>query len=475
MLAEKSPRRFLPRLLSLVIAAVSFTPAAVRADTPGPLPQGYASDEPAAPAAEADPQAGYQPTQAVQADVAVSASADDYLETDPAALTDFQEPLAPYGTWVNDPTYGTIWVPASTVVGADFAPYQTAGHWELDADSNWMWVSDYEWGSIPFHYGRWVYVAGRGWAWIPGRTYAPAWVNWRLTDYGYIGWAPMGPSWYWFNGAPVSVWVTPPSAYVFCPSTYVFHHHVYTYIVRDREVVQRIGAYSRPYRAAQPGVAHQAASPGAQGPGAPGGGNFRAIAHHPASPSLDEARIPSSAAPQARAQGDARALAFAHRSTTAQAKMMPPPARSMQGMPAQAAREPMVRSRDVHIAPQQPVASAPHFQPAPSRSFTPAPSRSFTPAPSRTFTSAPSRTFTPTPSRSFTPAPSRSFSTPSAPSRSFSTPSRSFSSPSPSRSFSSPSPSRSFSSPSPSRSFSAPSRSFSAPSHSFGGGGHHHR
>jgi hypothetical protein len=92
---------------------------------------------------------------------AQQATGDDYADTDPSALTDFREPLAPYGQWVQDPTYGTIWVPDSAQVGADFAPYQTAGQWGMTDTGDWIWQSDYAWGYIPFHYGRWVW-AGAG-------------------------------------------------------------------------------------------------------------------------------------------------------------------------------------------------------------------------------------------------------------------------------------------------------------------------
>src|SRR5260221_14505096 len=49
-----------------------------------------------------------------------------YADTDPSALTVFQSDLSPYGMWVVDDNYGTVWVPNGTVVGADFAPYQSA-------------------------------------------------------------------------------------------------------------------------------------------------------------------------------------------------------------------------------------------------------------------------------------------------------------------------------------------------------------
>ena len=118
-------------------------------------------------------------------------------EIDPSAVDEFREPLEPYGAWVQDDRYGTVWVPDAREVGADFYPYSTGGHWELTSDGDWLWVSDYTWGDIPFHYGRWVWIDGRGWAWIPGRVWAPAWVVWRTGPSGYVGWAPCPPTWTW--------------------------------------------------------------------------------------------------------------------------------------------------------------------------------------------------------------------------------------------------------------------------------------
>jgi hypothetical protein len=152
---------------------------------PEPTPQPYDSDPrvttvTAAPAAPA-------PAPAPQTQVE---------DTDPSALTTFRPALDPYGTWVNDPNYGTVWVPNRDVVGADFAPYVSRGRWSLTADNDWIWVSDYPFGWAVFHYGRWVWIGGSGWAWVPGRTYANAWVVWRVptASYAYVGWAPMPPT-----------------------------------------------------------------------------------------------------------------------------------------------------------------------------------------------------------------------------------------------------------------------------------------
>lgn len=160
----------------------------------------------------------------------------EYADTDPRALTDFRAPLEPYGTWVDDGTYGTVWVPRAEVVGSDFAPYVSSGHWTYGDD--YVWVSDYSWGAIPFHYGRWVWIADRGWSWIPGRQYRGAWVSWRTgpDGYGYVGWAPMAPSWYWMGGSVYYPTYYPPAPYVFCPTGDLFHGSVGGRIVRGPAV-----------------------------------------------------------------------------------------------------------------------------------------------------------------------------------------------------------------------------------------------
>ena len=177
-------------------------------------------------------------------DVYIGAEDGDYVDTDPSALTEFRTTLDPYGTWYDDGTYGTVWMPSASVVGADFAPYVTAGHWSYADD--YVWVSDYDWGWAPFHYGRWVYIAGRGWAWIPGRRYAGAWVSWRVGDggYGYVGWGPLAPTWYWRSGIAVGLNVYPPTPYTFCSTHDLFHPVVATRVVAG-PAVQAIASGTR--------------------------------------------------------------------------------------------------------------------------------------------------------------------------------------------------------------------------------------
>lgn len=115
-------------------------------------------------------------------------------------LAYFQQQLTPYGTWVTVPGYGLCWEPA---VGPDWRPYYDGGHWEY-TDAGYFWQSDYPWGDIVFHYGRWAYVnlgVDPCWVWQPGYDYAPAWVVWRHDDAdGYIGWAPLPPGAVFLNG-----------------------------------------------------------------------------------------------------------------------------------------------------------------------------------------------------------------------------------------------------------------------------------
>src|SRR6267154_2482750 len=73
-------------------------------------------------------------------------------EEPPPEVAEFYDALAPHGTWFVAPGRGWVWQPNPAEVGSDFRPY-TQGHW-LYTDVGWTWVSNYEWGWAPFHYGR---------------------------------------------------------------------------------------------------------------------------------------------------------------------------------------------------------------------------------------------------------------------------------------------------------------------------------
>jgi len=92
------------------------------------------------------------------------------------------------GTWHQHPQWSNVWRPEHNRY---WRPY-TVGTWKSDANNTWKWVSTEAFGKLVFHYGRWTVDPGLGWVWIPGSTWAPAWVIWR-TNVDYVGWAPLPP------------------------------------------------------------------------------------------------------------------------------------------------------------------------------------------------------------------------------------------------------------------------------------------
>ncbi len=205
---------------------------------PAAAPEGYAS--PTAPPPDGAPD-GPPPSGPPAPDDGAG-----YSDADPSALSDFRSALDPYGNWVDDPTYGTVWAPSPTVVGDDFTPYASAGHWAYDDD--YVWVSDYDWGWAPFHYGRWVYAGPMGWEWVPGRTYAGAWVAWRygVGDWGYVGWAPLGPTWCWRGGVAVGVGFVPRAPYSFVGTRDLFAPTIRGRLVTGPQVGV-VGSHTQPY------------------------------------------------------------------------------------------------------------------------------------------------------------------------------------------------------------------------------------
>jgi hypothetical protein len=96
--------------------------------------------------------------------------------------------LSPFGSWINLDPYGYVWTPRH--MGYRWRPYGD-GHW-VWTDYGWTWISDFDWGWMPFHYGRWGWDDECGWFWVPGTVWGPAWVTWRYSDL-YMGWAPIPP------------------------------------------------------------------------------------------------------------------------------------------------------------------------------------------------------------------------------------------------------------------------------------------
>ena len=132
----------------------------------------------------------------------------------------FYDSLQPYGEWVDVDTYGYCWQPRG--MERDWRPY-TDGYWSY-TDAGWTWISYEDFGSITYHYGRWVNLEDYGWVWKPDYEWGPAWVSWRQSD-DYIGWAPLPPEAVFESQTGIGVWVDRdydigPSAYAFCEYRY---------------------------------------------------------------------------------------------------------------------------------------------------------------------------------------------------------------------------------------------------------------
>ena len=111
-------------------------------------------------------------------------------------LPDDVRPYAPafdtYGSWRHEPAYGYVWYPR---VQVGWRPYYH-GRWASLRPYGWTWIANDPWGWPTHHYGRWGISAG-SWFWIPGRSWAPAWVSWGYAP-GYVSWCPLG-----WNNRPV--------------------------------------------------------------------------------------------------------------------------------------------------------------------------------------------------------------------------------------------------------------------------------
>jgi uncharacterized membrane protein YgcG len=353
-------------------------------------------------------------------------------------VTTFDETLSPYGQWVDTgegPNDGRAWRPDPDVVGEDFQPYATGGHW-VYSDWGWTWESDYAWGWAPFHYGRWALTPSWGWVWYPGSVWAPAWVDWRFGG-GYIGWAPLPPVGY-------AVVVQPWRPYwCFVPSNAFIYRDVWAYRLP-------VGGIHAAYAATVP--VHQAVSYGRArwyaGPPVPqvehavGHPVPRVTGFTPPAPGRVQPVLPSSrvAAPGALA---------------------PRPGQPFPGVTS--------------VRPSTPGTSPGWRTPASPSPWRGAPPSGGTSAP-RPSSAPPSGASAPGPRpRSlgyWSPQPRTDMPSPAGP-RTFAAPSPTYAAPSAPRSFSAPSsggyPPRSFSSPSSGGFGAAPSRSFSAPSGGFGG------
>ncbi len=116
-------------------------------------------------------------------------SAGQYL---PQEVRPYAASLADAGAWRYETSYGYVWYPT---VSSGWRPY-SQGRWVSLRPYGWTWVGINRWDWPTHHYGRWGLSAG-AWFWIPGRSWAPAYVSWAYSP-GYVSWCPLG-----WNNRPV--------------------------------------------------------------------------------------------------------------------------------------------------------------------------------------------------------------------------------------------------------------------------------
>ena len=127
----------------------------------------------------------------------------------------FYDQLSDYGDWVEVGDYGYGWQPRD--VDEDWRPYSD-GRW-ASTEAGWTWLSDEPYGWAVYHYGRWAQIERKGWVWIPGTEWAPAWVSWRRSP-KHVGWAPLPPEASFRRSVGISRWAD--SYYDIGPSAYRF-------------------------------------------------------------------------------------------------------------------------------------------------------------------------------------------------------------------------------------------------------------
>ena len=145
------------------------------------------------------------------------------------SLSYFHDELAPYGRWVDVPSYGSCWSPYD--VSDDWRPYYD-GSWAY-TDYGWTWVSAEPYGWATYHYGRWVFDDYYGWVWIPDTTWGPAWVSWQYND-AYCGWAPLPPQAGWsvsvgFSWGNSYGYAVPAQSWCFVPRQHFCDYNVRSY------------------------------------------------------------------------------------------------------------------------------------------------------------------------------------------------------------------------------------------------------
>jgi hypothetical protein len=94
-----------------------------------------------------------------------------------------------YGEWLWHDYYGYVWRPYYNdyYPWGDWAPY-IYGNWS-SYQGQLFWIPAEPWGWVPYHLGIWMWDKNKGWVWLPGSFFAPAWAVWDFYG-GFYTWRP---------------------------------------------------------------------------------------------------------------------------------------------------------------------------------------------------------------------------------------------------------------------------------------------
>lgn len=104
-----------------------------------------------------------------------------------------------------------------------YVPY-TNGQW-VNTDAGWYFQAPTPHEEIVHHHGRWAHSPALGWVWVPGRVWAPAWVDWRADD-DYVAWTPMAPGIYLVDDTDMHPYYY-EDRYVVVEKKYFLHPNIY--------------------------------------------------------------------------------------------------------------------------------------------------------------------------------------------------------------------------------------------------------
>jgi len=113
------------------------------------------------------------------------------LQKLPKAVFEFAQKFGNmYGEWLWHDLYGYVWRP---YLNDQRYPW---GTWQPYINGSWanrggemFWVPAEPWGWVPYHLGIWMWDKSKGWVWLPGSLFAPAWAVWDFYS-GMYCWRP---------------------------------------------------------------------------------------------------------------------------------------------------------------------------------------------------------------------------------------------------------------------------------------------